>query len=98
MVLRVLKLMRTAFRAGELTDAAMAAWRCMRLPSLIQELREKLSIVAEAVLEQRSAAQVSQPAVGQNRVHNRTPVQSAGPLGADRTLPLHGVGPGNARG
>jgi nucleoside phosphorylase len=44
-------LARTAFRAGELTDVVLAAWGRLRLPLLVQEVREKVSLAAEAAAE-----------------------------------------------
>lgn len=50
-LIAVENLARTAFRAGELTDTTMAAWERLRLPLLVREIREKVSLAAEAATE-----------------------------------------------
>lgn len=44
-------LARTAFRAGELNAATMAAWQQLELPATLKEAREKVSLAAEAASE-----------------------------------------------
>lgn len=51
-------LARTSFRAGELNTAALAGWQQLRLPTMVQETREKISLAAEAATE-RSGEQAS---------------------------------------